>query len=73
MMLKEHLVSMTELAEDLGTTRQVVAEIVKRLRITPKEMRQNGRAKGLDRLDVRRIRRVLGPAPTDAQPVESEE
>jgi len=61
--VKEHLVSYTEAADELGTTRQVIAEVVRRLAITPKSIRMNGRAKGLDRLDMRRIRRLIGPAP----------
>lgn len=58
---KELLYTFGEAAEDLGTTRPVISELVRRLAIVPKPIRSNRRAKGLTGDDLRRIGSCLGP------------
>jgi hypothetical protein len=53
-------VSLTEAAEILGVDFRVVSGLVKALKIEPKPVKRNGKAKGLDVADMARLRRALG-------------
>jgi hypothetical protein len=54
------LVSYIGAARILETDRKTVAGLVKALGITPKSISTNGKAKGLDQTDLRRLRKALG-------------
>jgi len=70
--LKDQITTFGEAAEELGTNYAVISHCVKRLKITPKPVPRNGRAKGLDRMDMRRLRRMLGSPESDAHESEAE-
>lgn len=57
--VKEEVTTFGEAAADLDTTYAVIAGLVKALKITPKPVPRNGNAKGLDRQDMRALRKVL--------------
>lgn len=53
------IVTLTEAAQELNTDPLTISGLVKLLRIEPKPVPRNGNAKGLDRADLRRIRRAI--------------
>lgn len=55
-----NLITLSEAAPILGVSRQTVSELARRLGIETKPMPLNGRAKGLDEADMRRLRKALG-------------
>ena len=60
--------SFSAAAREIGTTRGMVAAAVQILGIEPKPITTNGKAKGLSKSDLTRIRRLLRlPAPAVAQ------
>jgi hypothetical protein len=58
--MKTTLTLYGEAAAELGTTYAAIAAIVKAHGITPKPVPRNGNAKGLDRRDMRVLRKALG-------------
>lgn len=57
-MTENGLKTMKDFAAEIGVSRVTVSDLVDALGITPKAM-TNGRAKGLDAQDQRKIRRAL--------------
>ena len=53
------LISQKGVAELFGVYRNTIGDLVKKHKIQPKPM-SNGKAKGLDRRDIKRIARSLG-------------
>lgn len=53
------LITYTQAAEELGVKPQTIPDLVKSWGIRPKDMPLNGKAKGLDRDDMRTLRRAL--------------
>jgi hypothetical protein len=61
--MRAEVTTFGEAAADLDTTYAVIAGLVKALQITPKPVPRNGNAKGLDRQDMRALRRALKVRP----------
>lgn len=59
-MITRNLITLSEAAPILGVSRQTVSELARRLGIETKPMPLNGRAKGLDEADMRRLKKALG-------------
>ncbi len=59
-MKRRSLTTLTEASSLLGVSRQTVSELARRLGIQTKPVELNGRAKGLDEADMRRLRKALG-------------
>ena len=53
------IITLTEAAQQIETDPVTLSGLVKLLQIQPKPVPRNGNAKGLDRSDMKRIRRAI--------------
>lgn len=64
--MSQHLKTYNEVAAELGVYRWTISDLVRVWGLTPKPIRANSKAKGLDQKDVRVIRRALNMVPARA-------
>lgn len=57
--MSDSLVTYSQAAQVLGVKPQTIPDLVEAWGLTPKDMPLNGKAKGLDRSDMRVLRRAL--------------